>query len=178
MHAMGAQLWNEYGIWLVNHVRLRKLGYSQLMAQLHNTPFTYILERDQNRADDGIILREEFYREKDIDIGIYDHRDDCSVLEMLVALSIRVNDEYTGDPSGESHPEWIFWEMICNLGLDVFDDRHYESDEVEYILDRWMDRDFLYDGSGSVFPIAGPMRDQRRIEIWSQMNEYLTGKGW
>ncbi len=177
MHAMGAQLWDEYGIWLVNHVRLRKIGYSRLMKQLHDTPFIYILERDRNRADDGISLREEFYREKDIDIGVYDHRDDCSVLEMLVALAERIEDEYTGDP-GKSHPELIFWEMICNLGLDIFDDRHFESDEVEYVLDQWMDREFLSDGAGSIFPVSNPIRDQREIEIWSQMNEYLTEKGW
>ncbi len=178
MPAMGTQLWNEYGVWLVNRVRLHKPGYSRLTSQLHNTIFKYVLDLDENRASDGIVLREEFYREKDIDAGVYDHRDDCSVLEMLVALAGRIDDEYIGDP-GQSHPELIFWDMICNLGLDVFDDRHYEDDEVEYILDRWMDRKFKPDGSGSIFPINRiPRRDQRRIEIWSQMNEYLTEKGY
>ncbi len=177
MHAMGAQLWDEYGIWLVNHVRLRKIGYSRLMKQLHDTPFIYILERDRNRADDGISLREEFYREKDIDMGIYDHRDDCSVLEMLVALAIRITDEYIGDP-GSCHPEMIFWEMLRNLGLDFFNDGKFDSDEVEYVIDRWLDRDFEYSGRGSIFPLRHPYQDQRGIEIWSQMNGYLTEKGW
>lgn len=177
MHAMGTQLWSEYGIWLVNHVRLHKPEYSRLMDQLHNTPFTYILDRDVNRASDGIALREEFYREKDDDIGIYDHRDDCSVLEMLVALACRIDDEYIGDPS-LSRPDLIFWEMVCNLGLDVYDDRHFDSTDVEYIIDRWLDRDFLPDGAGSIFPISNPRKDQREIEIWSQMNEYLTERGY
>lgn len=177
MHAMGAQLWDEYGIWLLNHVRFHKKGYSHLMRQLHNTPFIFVLARDENRADDGIVLREEFYREKDIEAGVYDHRDDCSVLEMLVALAIRITDEYIGDPS-ETHPETIFWEMVYNLGLDVFNDRYFDADEVSHILDRWMTRDFLYDGTDSIFPVNRPRRDQRKIEIWSQMNEYLTEKGW
>ena len=177
MHAMGAQLWDEYGIWLVNHVRLRKMGYSQLMKRLHDTPFIYILERDGNRADDGINLREEFYREKDMDVGVYDHRDDCSVLEMLVALAIRITDEYIGDPD-ENHPEWIFWEMIRNLGLNDFDDWQYDSKRVDMILNHWMYRDFSYDGRGSIFPVKDPRRNQRSIEIWSQMNEYLSEKGW
>ena len=177
MHAMGAQLWWEYGLWLVHRVGFRKFGYMQLMDQLHNTPFIYILERDQNRADDGIVLREEFYREKDIDIGVYDHRDDCSVLEMLVALAIRITDEYIGDPA-EIHPEQIFWEMIGNLGLNWYRDKRYNDDDVEFILDDWLNRCFEPDGRGSIFPLKHPHQDQRRIEIWSQMNAYLSEKGW
>ena len=177
MHAMGARLWDEYGIWLVNHVRFRKRGFTQLMEKLHDTEFIYILDRDRNRADDGISLREEFYREKDVDLGVYDHRDDCSVLEMLVALAERITDEYIGNPD-DLRPDLIFWDMITSLGLGHMDDRRYNNQEVNYKLHRWMYRDFDYDGRGSIFPIENPRRDQREIEIWAQMNEYLMERYW
>lgn len=172
---MPKNLWSEYGAWLLNRVGFHRRGYVLLMDQLHITPFIFVLARDGNRATDGVLLREEFYRENDIDYGVYDHRDDCHVLEMLVALSVRIEEEYTGDGAG-NRPDIIFWELIQNLGLDVYDDREFDSEEVEYILDRWMEREFDYNGRGSIFPIRRPIRDQRDVEIWSQMNEYLMGR--
>lgn len=168
-------LWSEYGAWLLSRVGFRRRGYILLMDQLHITPFSFVIARDRNRATDGVLLREEFYRENEVDYGVHDHRDDCHVLEMLVALAIRIEEEYTGEGSG-SRPDIIFWEMIQNLELDAYDDREFDSEEVEYILDRWMEREFDYNGHGSIFPIRRPIRDQRDVEIWSQMNEYLMGR--
>lgn len=172
---MPKDLWNEYEMWLLNRVGFHRRGYSRLMDQLHNTPFIFVLARDGNRATDGVLFREDFYLEGDINSGVYDHRDDCHVLEMLIALAIRIEEEYTGE-GADGHPGIIFWEMIENLGLDLYDDQNFDSKEVEYTLNRWMYREFREDGWGSIFPIKNPIRDQRDIEIWSQMNEYLMGR--
>lgn len=170
------KLWDDYGDWLVDRVGFkRKDRYFELFATLHNIPFRFYITLDKNREADGLDLREEFalsmgYPEVKFDEG-------CSVLEMLVGLAIRVEREYIGDPK-EEHPEGFFWEMIQNvLGMDKYwrycSGPRYSEAYVERIINTWLDRDFRYDGYGSIFPLKNPSRDQREVEIWDQMNEYL-----
>ncbi len=176
MRFMSDDLWASYKDWLLRLVHVDSHGYFKLFEQLHNRVFTYVIPMDENRASDGISLREDFYSEMRISEGVFDHRDDCSVLEMLVALSLRIEREYAGDPLDE-RPGEIFWELLANLDLDQFEDRFYSGSIVNDILDRWMTRQFAYNGDGSPFPICRPSRDQRYIEMWSQMMEYLSEKG-
>lgn len=157
--------WDEYRYWLLDYVGFKKKNYEHLMAILHDTDYIWVMDRDENRSDDGLSLRDHY--------GLYFNYP-CSVLEMLVALSIRINNDYIGDP-GDLHPEIIFWEMICNLNLNRFDDDHMDSDLVSRILDNWMNRRFSITGSGSIFPQGSTSsRDQRKTEIWAQMLEYIS----
>ena len=92
---------------------------------------------------------------------------------MMVALSLRCDSDITGEPE-IPHPETLFWEMISNLDLDRFtNDSAWKGEEVKELIDIWLDRKFRYDGSGSPFPIDNPSCDQRKLEIWGQLNEYL-----
>lgn len=156
--------WDDYGKKLlrVSGDGYRRPGYAKLVSQLHNTVFIFSIPMDKNREMDGIYLRN----------GLWDVDDrPCSVLEMLVGLSQRMNG-YLGwngnDQSGK-----LFWEMLDNLGLSKFTDDHYSKKDVNLILNRWMGRRFEPDGTGGIFPIYNTERDQRRIEFWSQMNEYM-----
>lgn len=174
-------LWEDYGYWLVERVGLKEVKarkFSKLLADLHNIPFRYSIALDENRAADGFDLRDEY----SLSIGVPEIRfdRDCSVLEMLVGLAIRIDCEYIGDP-GDEHPEHIFWEMIENL----FDferyyrncsDERYERNFVISRVEKWLDRTFDPSGHGSIFPLKRPLMDQRKIEIWSQMNGYLSEK--
>lgn len=150
--------------------------HTKLLSQLFDTPFAYILEMDGNRAADGENLRYRFGRE----VGYHDSviaseldNCPCSVLEMMVALAVRMEehimeDEELGDRTGQ----W-FWNMIVSLGLGSMTDVRYDSDRVEDILQRFMDRRFKRDGSGSLFTIEGTRQDMRNVEIWYQMCMYL-----
>lgn len=155
---------DEYFEWLIDRVGYSKKGYNQLLYFLYTVPFRYKLNRDANRVDDA----KELFNEYDDN-----ERDFVSVLEVLISLSIRIDDELIGDPSNPN-PSMIFWEMCCNLGLDEYDDKHFNIIEVQHILDIWMDRKFNSDGSHSIFPILDPRKDQRKIDIWSQLQEYLS----
>lgn len=172
--------WGRYTDWLLTRVgysKYEKDSFVNLMWSLSYTPFTYILPMDKNRASDGLYLREEYCRQYGYDFE--EICTPCSVLEMLCALAIRITEEYIGDPS-DSRPEIIFFEMISNLGLTYFDDDFYEKNpigaknRVQDILQTWLERRFSYNGNGAIFPIKLPKRDQRRIEIWSQMQEYIS----
>lgn len=165
-------LWEVYEDWLLEKMGFDLDGYDRMLDQLHRIPFRNNYKLDSNRIGDAIYLREEFLEEKRLNPNSLDYYEDGYVLEILVALAIRVDDEYIGDPA-HPHPERFFWEMICNLGLDQFTDRRYSEDEIFDITVRWMCRSYRKNGEGSIFPVKKPSRDQRSIEIWDQMQEYL-----
>lgn len=164
--------WKKYGEWIICR-RLHSASayevYGDMLMQLHETVFEYPLERDQNRAKDGVRLRDE-YGKLPHDI---ENNAPCSVLEMLAALSIRADDEWIGT-MGDPRPEEFFWEMIRNLGLDFFDYKNFNKAAVDHIITVWMYRDFAQNGEGSPFPLRHPNSDQRDELIWSQMMAYFT----
>ena len=150
--------------------------HTKLLSHLFDTPFQYILEMDGNRAADGENLRYRFGREvgyadavvaSELDTG------PCSVLEMMVALSVRMEEHIMEDDElGDRTGQW-FWNMIVSLGLGTMTDTRYDADYVDMVLQRFMDRDFDRDGHGSLFTIEDARQNMRNIEIWYQMCAYL-----
>lgn len=170
------ELWDDYLEYLIWRGGLGRMpGYSLIFETLHHMNFTCLLDRDENREDDGVELREHYEipdgYEVEIEEAFYARK--CSVMEMMVALAIRVDDEYIGDPA-EAHPEDFFMEMIENLGLDRFRGGRYQESAVIKIVQRWLDRRFTAHGLGSPFPVLNDWRDQRNLEIWDQMNSYVN----
>lgn len=169
------ELWDDYLQYLIWRGGLEKMiQYEKLFDILHHIDFTWIIERDDNRAEAGICLRDNYdipydFTEEEID-EFMNRR--CSVLEMLLALAIKVDDDIIGDPA-EEHPEKFFMEMIKNLGLDKFKGDRYSKYGVIKIVNNWLNRNFNRDGTGSPFPVKRNHKDQRRLEIWDQMNAYI-----
>lgn len=127
---------------------------------------------DENRAVDGIDLRREF--SENLGRISFGPQDDlpCSILEMLIGLAKRCNDWVVCDID-DHYGDW-FWIYISNLGLMMYDDLHYNSTKVDRILEKWLRREIGFDGSGGIFPLKNPETNQQRVEIWSQMNNYLN----
>lgn len=178
------ELWDDYLGYLIWRCHLeKKTYYSRLFEILHNIEFIYIIDRDDNRVSDGMDLRNNYYFPPcygpELKYDFMNHW--CSVLEVLIGLSIRVDDEIIGDPF-EEHPEEFFIEMIKNLKLDKFKDNiNYKEEDIIKIVDRWLNREFNMDGRGSPFPLKYDFRDQRKLEIWDQVNSYINenyGLGW
>lgn len=174
------ELINRYFDWMYQLVvddRYSKRSYRKLFAKLHDTEFTYMIPMDGNRAEDGIGLRYRFGREKSYsDVAIASGLDDrpCSILEMMIALSIRCEEHIMDDPDiGNRTGQW-FWEMIVSLGLGSMNDARFNRDYVEDVLERFLDRDYAHDGEGGLFTIRHSRKDMRSIEIWYQMNCYLN----
>lgn len=172
---MRKHIWNDYKEWLLDSIGFEKRGYDILMEQLHATPFTYSIPMDKNRENDGLYLRLDFCKEKGLNPHSLDFYEECSVLEMLVALSIRIENEYIGDPMN-LHPEEFFWKMLQNLELDRENNRKIEGGRVGSILRTWLDREFKWNGVGSPFPIGQKWKktDQRKLQIWDQAMEYIA----
>lgn len=166
---------NEYFNWLYNLACGNRfsddISYRKLFMQLHNTEFRYFIPRDENRAEDGICLRHRFADEcisaaEDYLTG------PCSVLEMMLALSIRC-EEIMDDPAyGDRTTQW-FWDMVTNLGLGSMSDSQYDKDYVDDVLERFLNRHYELDGKGGLFRVRNCNDDLRDVEIWVQMLWYL-----
>ena len=160
--------WKSYKCDLLDYVGVglsAKKQYKSVFEALHDMEFAWKIDRDDNRADDGIRLR----RKLGYDFG----NRPCSVLEMLVGLAMRVDYEFIGSPA-DPKCEIFFGEMISNLGLDVYREKMFDFGCVRQIVNRWMNREFKFDGTGSIFPVRFDIHDQRKLEIWDQMLNYIN----
>jgi hypothetical protein len=163
---------DDYYRWLIDLLHDDYLGdfYQKLLMQLFDTEFIWFVEYDENRAADGIELREEYRRETGFESGCHDK---CTVLEMLVALCRDCNDELMYDPELGDRTGYWFWVMMENLGLDIYDDYHYDSDAVDTILERFLTRDYDENGFGGLFPCVNNVCDFRDKDLWWQLNAFL-----
>lgn len=146
----------------------RARSFWNLALHLYTTEYIWLIPNDDNRYEDGRFLREEFIE----DLGLHDVDPDwlhlgCSMLEMLIALSRRLSFQGEGEPR-----DW-FWHLIDNLDLRYSDNRRFPANRVEEILNRVIWRTYAPDGSGGLFPLRHPDRDQRDVELWYQLNMYL-----
>ena len=155
-----------------------------MWRKLHSTDFVWVVERDENRAEDGKYLRYLFT------VSAYDRIDfdeeeveqylsgPCSVMEFLVGLAKRMEDDimYDADTDDDRTSVW-FWEMIRNLGLDIYDDEHYSEARVDDIVNRFMSRKYKKNGVGNVFKWDGKHGTKiRNFDIWSQVHFWATEK--
>lgn len=169
----------KYFEWLCSFVKpfVCDHSYRFLMLHLFRTDFYAVIPMDENRASDGIELRYRFGREKRIrmsDIANVLDVKDCSVLEMMVALSLRCEEQIVDEPDVGDRTRKLFWSMINNLGLNRMDDESYDSFEVEDRLDIFLNREYKSDGTGGLFKLRRTRHDLRNVEIWYQMMWYLS----
>lgn len=168
---------SNYYSWLCEKVDPDGI-YSKLLSQLYwSEKFKPLIERDENRAADGINLRYRYAVEMNIPYAIIaneiDHKD-CSVLEMMIALAVKCEEEITYNYELGDRTEKWFWNMIKSLGLYEYDDWHYNSIEVNHIITNFVSRKYSPDGRGGLFTINNYPGDLRTVEIWYQMCWYLN----
>jgi hypothetical protein len=97
----------------------------------------------------------------------------CSVLEMMIALAIRCEENIMDDPLiGDRTRQW-FWSMISSLGLSGMTDTRFDNKSVDRVLETFLDRDYKPNGEGGLFTIKRCEKDLRKVEIWYQLLWYL-----
>lgn len=175
---MENELINEYFEWMYQLVcgNVKRVSYRKLLCHLYDTPFDYSIAMDGNRAEDGVDLRYRFGYEHNIEgSAIASCLDDkeCSVLEMMVALSIRCEEHIMDNPDiGDRTGKW-FLNMIENLGLKKMSDKYFNERYVTQVLDRFLNRDYERNGEGGLFTVHHNRIDMRSVEIWYQAMWYL-----
>lgn len=172
---------DEYEYWLCSTVLTSESDldiYKPLLDILATIEFTWSIPNDDNRAHDGQHLR-YVYAEESYDHAYMKFSLPCSVLEMMVALAHRIDDDIMYEAEyGDRTSEW-FWVMIRNLGLECateeelrYDGKYGEA-YVRHVIDVFMNRTYCKDGRGGLFPVKNVRTDQRKVEIWYQMNQFL-----
>lgn len=119
----------------------RNLSFHRLLMYLFNRDYIPACEMDVCRATDGINLRYRFASENNIPYGKIDavfQGVPCSMLEMMVALAIRIEEHIMEDRSmGNRVGQW-FWSMVVSLGLAAMDDTRFSEERAEPILARFI----------------------------------------
>lgn len=164
----------SYFAWLCEMVGVEQpdQSYWLLFGVLHKKEFTPLIPNDDNRAFDGLALREEFEDEVKMHLPPDFNKKGCTFLELLIGLARRC-ESFVGDHDVK---EW-FWILLSNVKLEIFTDEDFyeehETYEIDDILNRINNRTYLKSGRGGLFPLKNYEKDQRKTELWYQLSYYL-----
>jgi len=155
----------------------RKDIYRKLLRRLHETEFTFSLEMDGNRFEDGINLRYVFgvrngYKDTQIAVGL--DNGPCSVLEMMVALADRCEETIMSNSEYGNRTHIWFWSMIKSMALDSQAVIKYDAMYVDHCVDLMLNRQYSSNGAGGLFTLKRPPRDMRDVDIWCQLMWWLN----
>lgn len=146
-----------------------------LLHELNERLFYALIPNDDNRASDGLQLRDNYIDEGGAAQALPSAP--CSVLEMLIGVASRLVLETEASKWEKSVDEW-FWILIDNLDLDILKSTNVSEEEyrdkIEFVIVRFLEREYRSSGEGGLFPLAHANQDQRRIEIWYQMTAYVV----
>lgn len=168
---MALRAGDAYFNWLKRQIRIpnqRSSGrtFHELLALMHEREFVWTVPNDDNRMEDGFELRLEFF-------GGADHEElamGVSVLEVMIGLSRRLAFMTDGDARN-----WA-WQLIVNLGFDRMHDplSINKRNKIIDTLDVLIWRQYERNGMGGFFPLAYPVEDQTKVELWYQMHAFLN----
>ena len=165
-----ASLRTRYFQWLLKeidyeNVKKQSGDYLYLLQSLFEREFYWDVPHDDNRAADGVKLR--------LEAGFVCDFGKCNMLEMMVAFARRIDKEILPDFDHGDNPARWFWMMIDNCGACKYDNRHWDAEAVKYILSLVLYRGYGRDGNGGFFPLKNAKKDQRKVELWYQMQAYI-----
>ena len=174
---------DPYFQWMCKRVGISpdKKPYFRMAEELHRLIFQPgdAIETDKNRATDGLQLRVDFMERYGAQ-GSSTNRGPCTMLEFLIGLAYRMS-FIMGTNENDLHTAHYFWEMINNLRLSKLDDDRYDELHGDFYVadavDRVLYRNYDWDGKGGLFPLKRCLHDQRKIEIWYQMQSWLLESG-
>jgi hypothetical protein len=168
------KLAEAYFHWLADQVRdgggHHAHTYWDMLRILNDVEFIWKIPNDDNRLEDGLDLRLEFFDEQGVTEGRSKEAfGPCSILEVLVGISRRM-----AFVAGEAAEGWA-WVLVENLRFHYFTDPLSVNDgaKIHELLYNLNWRLYEPDGTGGFFPLAWPNEDQRKVEIWYQMHAYV-----
>ena len=152
-------------------------------------------KRDVDREKDGLELRKELphkthwldnMTQDEYPGNVFDYERyqiPCTILEMIIGISKRMSEQLM-DEDGEDKTAQYFWEIIRNLGLDCWDDDNFGWEtglapkNIGKTCEILCKRQYNPDGTGGgMFPMPGLLGiNQKKMEIWYQMQEYINWK--
>ena len=162
----------EYYIWLISFIDCDLYPvneYDKVLWKLMTTKFVVSMDRDQNRVDDALDLRKKFIP------WDWGETLQVSILEIMVSMAIRIEDQIMKNTSDDDRTSVWFWDMMQSLGLRQEFDSMYDGDAyVDRILHDFNNRKYDKNGLGGLFVTRDPSKNMRKMELWFQMHAYLN----
>ena len=150
--------------------------YNLLYKDLYSVKFRWLIDNDVNRAFDGSNLRDRFCNFMN-DEEYFTSNEGANLLEVLIGIALRCEWVIMDEVNNLDICYW-FRLLLSNLELDLFTDNGYYDyggkEKISIIVDRFMNRTYSKNGKGGLFPLKMTNTNQRKIEIWYQMNLYLV----
>lgn len=165
----------EYRDWLRGLVADPPGPYADLFFEVAwDTDYSFYIPNDVNRAADGLALRTHYGSEslEDLpDLG------ECRMLEFLIGVAYRLN-EILYDFNEPNQVPQFFLMLLNNLDLFPEDTIYASAKDAEsdflYSFHLINAREYGMDGTGGLFPLTNPSGDQREVEVWYQLQEYVS----
>ena len=175
----------EYFVWMISKIFRNQTAssvYNGLLEYLNSIIFTWEFEMDENRQKDAQDLRYIFGYEKG-----YSEAQICqeldivppSLLEVMIALIIRAQENILCDLEKVDINQDIFLDMLKSLGLDSMKGSNLSINNKQYIdniINNLFTHNYSYYGEGGLFIVNNPKADMSNTEIWYQFMWYLNEK--
>lgn len=115
--------------------------YTVLLKQLDLLPY-FPNSHNKDRYDDAEQLRIRYGDDNNIaDILSYFSKEPITVFEVLLALSIRIEEKImVDDKKGNRTSQW-FWALVNDIGLCEYDDDNWDLDLIDNTVKEWMSDD-------------------------------------
>lgn len=156
-----------------------EISFHRMLYFLHSTEFTWTLENDANRADDGLKLRYRILTShpelmKNPNLCIYSFTfNTCSVLELILSLAERMEQILASFDLGDRTLQWV-WNMLTSIGIATVSDDIYHEPYVKMQVTNMLNRNYEFTGKGGLFYIPTTTIDLRTLPIWDQVNMFVT----
>lgn len=166
------ELDSYYLLWLYsqidNKTEYDSADYSRLMRAMYDTEFTWTIDFDANRAEDGKQFRRDFALDQNVDHVPKNWAEmSCSFLELVFGLADRMSRML------DVHIGTCFWRLLSNAELDDQNNENFDSLYVEDRMFDIIDRAYEYNGEGGFFPLEFPQKNQANVELLYQMYAYI-----
>lgn len=146
---------------------LEGLNDSQLYRYLLEVDYIWTIPLDKNRAQDGIDLRCWWANSIKLTKEQYEvifNSKACSMLEMLLAFAIRIENDFMATAEGNNTSKW-FYQMLISLGMSD-DITNFDRGRVDHALLMFFNHQI------SLFQV--PNVDISKMELWNQMNYWIN----
>lgn len=156
----------EYFEWLMGFIDCEWYdpdNYSNVLWKLYDTKFVVSIEKDQNRVDDALELRNRFVPWKMDSFPV-------SILEIMISMAIRIEDTIMKNTADYDRTAVWFWNMMQTMGLEAQFDLVYKDKDVINILHDFNNRRYQRNGLGGLFVTRDHSKDMRKMELWFQMH--------
>lgn len=180
-----------YLVWLLNLVNAdnyKGKSYIKLCSLLNKIPFEPIMKLDINRNSDvQSLLRETYIQSQSDWYRLNEQFDDLidlptwpvSFLELIISLAMRIDLDFMREINGIDNTRIYFWILVRNLGFLSFDDDNWNEDSIISVVNRLnivQERKYDFNGNGGLFPLENTEIDQRNVQIWNQLCQFVSQK--